>query len=438
MATRMLSRRHSGFRYRGTSVMHEVNRIHPYPGMMSPAVIEAVLDEYGAGVRTVLDPFCGTGRVLVAARNRGLHSVGVDMNPLATLIAKARLLPPRWERVGQTCAEIVQVSTRLRGAEVMRRIRNHQFDFGFWFPERATKELAQLVTAIELQTSPRSHLRTALLVCFSETVRMCSYTRGSEHKLYRIGPAERRSFFRSPRQVFKAVSDKNSKWLRLFQESPRVERRRGSIELFRSDIRQICRGKLRRRTFDAIVTSPPYGDAKTTVAYGQFSRLPLLWIQAMQNPPFRMSHEEIMSLDQRALGGRLRGELCVPGEIAQRVVRRVEQRDCRRAKEVAAYLCDLWESLVAVCRRLRRGGLAVFVLGRRVVAGLRVPLDEIVREWLETLSVQVEDVISRDIPYKRIPRRVARKGVSGADHALTILEERVLIGRMALSVGKSL
>lgn len=32
------------------------------------------------------------------------------------------------------------------------------------------------------------------------------------------------------------------------------------------------------RSFDLVLTSPPYGDSRTTVAYGQFSRLSLRWL----------------------------------------------------------------------------------------------------------------------------------------------------------------
>lgn len=39
----------------------------------------------------VLDPFCGRGTTILAARLRGLHSIGVDSNPIAGAIAAAKL-----------------------------------------------------------------------------------------------------------------------------------------------------------------------------------------------------------------------------------------------------------------------------------------------------------------------------------------------------------
>src|SRR5437667_3960576 len=46
----------------------------------------------------VLDPFCGRGTTILAARLRGLPSVGVDSNPVAGAIAAAKLPQVRaWE-----------------------------------------------------------------------------------------------------------------------------------------------------------------------------------------------------------------------------------------------------------------------------------------------------------------------------------------------------
>src|SRR5258708_38124610 len=39
----------------------------------------------------VLDPFCGRGTTMFAARLRGLRCVGIDSNPIAAAIAAAKL-----------------------------------------------------------------------------------------------------------------------------------------------------------------------------------------------------------------------------------------------------------------------------------------------------------------------------------------------------------
>ena len=60
-----------------------------------------------------------------------------------------------------------------------------------------------------------------------------------------------------------------------------------------------------KNSFDLLVTSPPYGDSKTTVAYGQFSRLSLQWLD-FENIEEDKSHEtNIIRIDSLLMGGKV-------------------------------------------------------------------------------------------------------------------------------------
>jgi hypothetical protein len=56
----------------------------------------------------VLDPFCGRGTTLFAARLRGLGAVGVDVNPVATALAAAKLVWIRPETIVRRCRELLR------------------------------------------------------------------------------------------------------------------------------------------------------------------------------------------------------------------------------------------------------------------------------------------------------------------------------------------
>src|SRR6185436_6702703 len=64
---------------------------HTYPARMHPLTARRALAtlELGKGA-IVLDPFCGSGTVLVEAALVGARAVGVDANPLAVAIARAK------------------------------------------------------------------------------------------------------------------------------------------------------------------------------------------------------------------------------------------------------------------------------------------------------------------------------------------------------------
>src|SRR4051794_3285493 len=49
-----------------------------------PHLVRDYLERFGIGAgQHVLDPFCGTGTVLVEAKKHGISSVGIEANPLA-------------------------------------------------------------------------------------------------------------------------------------------------------------------------------------------------------------------------------------------------------------------------------------------------------------------------------------------------------------------
>lgn len=64
-----------------------IHRWFKYREGYSPNLIHAFLD---ATEKLVLDPFCGSGTTLVCAKQKGLNSVGMDVNPLSVFISRVK------------------------------------------------------------------------------------------------------------------------------------------------------------------------------------------------------------------------------------------------------------------------------------------------------------------------------------------------------------
>ena len=65
---------------------------YPYYAGFTEAFIEFVLDTQLRGAQAIIDPWNGTGTTTAVCEKRGLSSIGIDINPALTVIARGRLL----------------------------------------------------------------------------------------------------------------------------------------------------------------------------------------------------------------------------------------------------------------------------------------------------------------------------------------------------------
>ncbi len=71
---------------------YSVHGLHEYKGKFNPQVVRALLNIFGIDAQCrVLDPFCGSGTTLVECAHLGASGIGTDVNPLAILVARAKL-----------------------------------------------------------------------------------------------------------------------------------------------------------------------------------------------------------------------------------------------------------------------------------------------------------------------------------------------------------
>jgi len=77
-------------------VQHEIEGVHSYPAKFIADIPGAFLDVLPVPQGgLVMDPFCGSGTTLAEAQRRGRETLGVDLNPIACLMARVKtsLLP---------------------------------------------------------------------------------------------------------------------------------------------------------------------------------------------------------------------------------------------------------------------------------------------------------------------------------------------------------
>ncbi|PIZ67992.1 hypothetical protein COY13_02030 [Candidatus Roizmanbacteria bacterium CG_4_10_14_0_2_um_filter_36_35] len=66
---------------------------HRYPAKFIPQIVSRLVEKYTTKNDLVVDPFGGCGTTLVESKVLGRKSIGVDINPVAVLITKAKITP---------------------------------------------------------------------------------------------------------------------------------------------------------------------------------------------------------------------------------------------------------------------------------------------------------------------------------------------------------
>ena len=97
-----------------------VHGFHTYPARMHPLTARRLVDAFSQPGDVVLDPFCGSGTVLVEARLAGRAAVGVDANPLAVRLSRLKVEPAtvaRRERLVEAATRIAMFADERRQAK---------------------------------------------------------------------------------------------------------------------------------------------------------------------------------------------------------------------------------------------------------------------------------------------------------------------------------
>ncbi|MGA2297210.1 MAG: DNA methyltransferase [FCB group bacterium] len=393
---------------------------HSYPAMMIPQVARRLIQEYhNKNTKILFDPYCGSGTSLLEANLMGINTIGTDLNPLARLIAKSKTTKFEIKIINDSVKiieselakynvlknySITLFSSEFTDAEV-EKIDNYPVpsfpNIDFWFSEYIKLKLAFIKFLIENKID--SSVRDFFLIPFSETIRESSYTRNSEFKLFRIPITKIKEFNVDPFQVFLSKINRNILGLR---ELIPVLPDDVCTQVFDfNTCESIPDGIFEEKSVDLIVTSPPYGDSRTTVAYGQFSRLSNQWL----------GFKDANQVDNNLMGGNgsyKKGYLYF--ELAKSELNELKDIDIKRYNDVQSFLIDYFNSIQNISKYIRKGGHVCYVLGNRTVKNIQIPLDLITVEIFSNFGFEHLKTIIRAIPNKKMPKMNSPTNVRGA------------------------
>jgi tRNA G10 N-methylase Trm11 len=384
---------------------------------MIPQITRKLLNKFASNATLLFDPYCGSGTSLVEGMVHGIDVIGTDLNPLARLIVEAKTSTPALQDIDQNTAKLSEYLNSNVSVPHIPEIHGISRLY-FWFKPAVVESLANLKAFI--QSIEDKSVRLFFAVAFSETVRESSNTRNEEFKLYRYEDERLEKFAPDVYGIMQSKLKRNRSGLEQFLSVLSKTEYKPTAKIYDfNTVTEVPADKIAPASIDIVITSPPYGDSHTTVAYGQYSRLSAAWLDL----------EEPHKIDNKLMGGKASKELpTFPSETLNKALIEIKSKDEKRAFEVASFYSDLLKSISNVARLIRAGGHACYVVGNRKVKGIILPTDIAVRDFFEESSFDYVDTFHRTIPNKRMPLKNSPTNAAGNVDS-TITREYIVVMR---------
>jgi len=400
--------RNKEYDFAGQSYADNYPNLHKYPATMLPQIGISILRELNIKGGNLLDPYCGSGSSFASGLECGITEMyGFDLNPLAVLISKVKFTKLSIEEliIAQTILR-KQVFEFVTNEKNINKLNLPQVtNAEFWFSQKVLTNLNILKHFI--YQIKKENIKNFLLLPFSETIRECSFTRNNEFKLYKMKSEDLLQFNPDVFGVyFKKLKDVIETYQTIY-----LPKLKNNITV---NI-QYSEFKLSGKMFDVILTSPPYGDSRTTVAYGQFSTLSNEWLGI----------EYARKIDKILMGGKKSKNLYQRGIIADYILA-VSKEDEKRGLEISSFYQDLEYSIDNISKNINKQGKVIYVVGNRTVKNVQLPTDQFIAEKFEQNGLKHLITYERLLSSKAMPSRNSPTNKTGKT-VNTMLYEYIVV-----------
>ena len=385
-----------------------------YPAMMVPSVQEPIIEKLSRALNknvSLLDPFMGASNTLVTGMKYGMNVFGQDINPLSILLSQVKTSFYLNEELLDAQERIISTIN----IDTSDTIEIYFINIDKWFTKNVQVELSKIYRAIRKE--PNLKIRKFFWVVLAETIRLTSNDRTSTFKMHMRPIEEINTRQISAIKTFTSVSKKNIKnisdYISVLIQNGHIKKGKyvKNTDIVWGDTNA---GIKTRKTFNLLVTSPPYGDNQTTVTYGQFSYLPLQWI------PFEDIDNKIeldylkttQEIDSKSLGGQIKAnvkeienKVFEKSRTLKKFITQFKDEERKKAEKVTRFIYELDNSIDKMLPRMRKDSFLAWTIGNRNVNKKVVRNDLILSELFESKGIELFTGLERDILSKRMPGR---------------------------------
>jgi DNA modification methylase len=361
--------------------------VHPFPARMSPGIALKVVSKIKEPIR-VLDPMMGSGTVLAIARSEGHRAFGVDIDPLAVLIAKVWTTSIDVEEVRDKASEVLDRAEKIF-RELPKRAAyppladsaTRQF-IRYWFDDYARRQLAALSISISrLHNTP---IRNALWCGFSRLIiakksgvsLAMDLSHSRPHKSFNRAPVKPfRNFLITVKHVIENCIDKDSAG------------RGPASTIYEGDARDL---PLANNSIDLVLTSPPYLNA---IDYIRCSKFSLVWMG--------YNTTELRQLRAKSIGAEIGNANFEDDSEILKIMKGLKlspQIGRRNETVIARYISEMRASVQEVARVLKPSSKAIYVVGENTIKGAYIRNSHIMTELADQSGLQLHKRLLRHLP----------------------------------------
>jgi DNA modification methylase len=386
---------------------------HRYPAKFIPQLARRCIEEYTKKEDIVCDPFMGCGTTLVEALVSGRKAVGVDINPVAWLITKAKstpIEPTKLENevnklLGDLELYITSKNKRqktLSNIEINPIIPNNE-RINYWFPHEDIREELGIVLG-RINQIKNKEIRTFCLCAFSQILKNSSIwlmksikpTRDLKKKPTRPLPAFKRhikQMLRGNEELYNTIPETIKNNLDKFLIAKKEDARRLPCD---------------DDSVSLIVTSPPY---VTSYEYADLHQLTALWLgYAKDVTEFREGFIGSIHKKESVHDG-------IKSKLAKQEIEELSKKSKREAEAVRDYFFEMQQCFEEMYRVLKPNGKACIVIGDTELKKVPILNAEVFVEIMLNLGFRIHKIVKRRIPSKILPQtRDSKTGRFTSNH----------------------
>jgi DNA modification methylase len=379
--------------------------IHPYPAKLISNIPYFFLqtDYFCPTNGVVLDPFCGTGTVMLEANISGRNAKGADSNPLAVLISQVKTT-----YIGRECLQktLESVVSKAKRNKVYRK-----FDIAsisHWFSPSTIQQLSQLEEVVE-NIQDKSNQQFFKL-CLSSLIRKVSYADPSISVPVRLNP---KRFDKNPerqiRTLFRIQTLENidvyDKFYSICQLNiNRIDSLKNVLkngitsDIISNDARRLTtslggKAVLDNECIDLILTSPPYAGAQK---YIRSSWLNLYWLGTKLSKDIRILKQQNIGREDYH-----KVDICkikTGIDAADKVLESLYlDNKYERAFIVGNYLNEMKDAIDESIRVLKANGYMIIIIGNNTVCGRPFDTQDYLTTYILSKGLKLQFKLIDDI-----------------------------------------